>query len=949
MPATSKRFDGRRRAAALAASAAALPLLPCPAACAAAPGDAPALTAWVSKSGDVTVRRNDNDATLATIKPGLFETTWQMRGNAYDDAAKRPVIRATNAGATVTVAVRPVTADGKNLRVEYVLTPDKDISVNSVHVSLSTPVASYVGGTASVGAGRAMSVAVPTSPGQSTLVSGNVGAAALEKGALRLAVDSGAQPAMVQDNRVFGGSELEIRIGKQAERVWKAGQAETFTLTVSLPGTVAVKEEAPITLAAGPDWLPLDLKLDVEPGSALDFAPLLNDAPAGKYGHVVVRPDGHFGFANRNTPQRFYGANLCFSANYLTHEEADRLAERFARIGYNTVRIHHYEGELIDTSASNSVTLRPDSLDKLDYLLAAFKKRGVYATTDLFVSRPVKPGETGIDSGGMDEFKAAVLVSPAAFENWKAFSRVLLTHVNPYTKLAYKDDPALAWLSVVNEPNLTNVLGRLPNTPKLGALYTDAWRAWLKEQYGADDKLRAAWGDTGATLAGAVLPGSVSNDRRGRDLAAFLATVHRRGYAKMKAFLRDEVKTAALLTDMNGWSETPAYMAARTDLDWVDNHFYWDHPNFLGQSWQLPSEGGSGGRGAVETAGAGPNAMSMTRLFGKPFSVSEYNYSAPNRYRAEGGLIMGAASALQDWDAVWRFAYSHSRDAVTGAQPLDYFNMATDPAGMAGERAALLLFLRGDLKPAPNAVSLVRSEKALLETRDAAPADGFRELTLVTRVGTRVEKEGAGAPPPARPTETRMTAGASGDALKALRDAGKLPAANKTDLTAGVRQSETGELFVDGDAGVLRITTPRTAGGVAQASTTLTAGPLTAAVTGTRAAVWASSLDGKPVAESRRLLLVHLTDVQNTGMRYAAPDRRVLEDWGTLPHIVRRGAATVTLVRPDASRLVAWRLDTSGKRVAPVPVRAEDGRAVLDLSTAGPDGKATLYYEVGVK
>jgi hypothetical protein len=175
------------------------------------------------------------------------------------------------------------------------------------------------------------------------------------------------------------------------------GQTETFELTLSLPGPItAIEREEPITLRAGGDWVPLDWKLDIAPGSALDFSFLAtanaggggtgaanrrqpggNSAPvpAGTYGRVIVRPDGHFGFEKSpvNRPARFYGVNLCFSANYLDKPLADRLADRLLRTGYNTVRIHHFEGELIDPNAPNSYTLRPDSLDKLDYLIAALK------------------------------------------------------------------------------------------------------------------------------------------------------------------------------------------------------------------------------------------------------------------------------------------------------------------------------------------------------------------------------------------------------------------------------------------------------------------------------------------------------------------------------------------------------------------------------------------------
>lgn len=911
--------------------------------CAPTPADGEPLTAYLAKNGDVTIRQGEGEKAVATVRAGLFETTWQYRGASVGPSGPR--ISASNAGANVLV-VPKVSADGRTLTLEYVMTPDKDVAVNSVHVSVNAPATAFVGGKAEVGNGAEMTaLTVPSAPGATHIGSSNGGAATLTKGSLRIAVRAaGGLPALVQDGRVFGGSDLEIRVGRQEERTWKAGTPERFALTVELPDAVTVVEEKPITLTAGADWIPLDLKLDVEPGSALDFSKLFTDAPAGKHGWVTVRPDGHFGLEKKNDPIRFYGVNLCFSANYLEKADADRLADRLARVGYNTVRIHHYEGDLIDPNAPNSYTFRPENLDRLDYLLAALKKRGLYLKTDLYVSRPVKPAEMGLDEGGMDEFKAAVLVSRPAMGNWKAFTRAFLTHVNPYTGVAYKDEPALSFLSVINEPNLTNHFGGFQG--KLRSLFEQEWAAWLKDRYKTDAAVRAAWGVPSASIA-TPLPRSIEKSKAGRDVAAFLTFLHRRGFAEMKTFVRDELKCRALLTDLNGWSEDPAFMAARTDLDWVDNHFYWDHPRFLERSWSLPSEGGSGGRGAVETAGAGPSFVAMTRLFGKPFSVSEYNYSAPNRYRAEGGLIMGAASALQDWDAVWRFAYSHNRDSVKAPAPLNYFDMATDPAGQAGERAALMLFLRGDLKPAPNAVALVRKESELTSAPADLPAGGFGDLTLVTRVGTRVAP--ASGLPPARPTEYRAGAGDGAAALAALKKSGKFPAQNPTDVATTVRRSETDELAVDGALGTMRVRTPRTVGGVAPADGVIDAGPLTARVTGTRAAVWASSLDGRAVPQSGRILLVHLTDVQNSDMRYGAPDRRVLEAWGTLPHLARRGGASVTLtvVNPRAAK--AWRLDTSGRRVAPLPVKVEGDRVVLDLSTAGPEGRATLYYEVAAQ
>ena len=90
----------------------------------------------------------------------------------------------------------------------------------------------------------------------------------------------------------------------------------------------------------------------------------LTDVPAGKHGRVIALSSGQFAFEDSpEQPRRFYGVNLCFSAQYLSHEQADKLANRLARLGYNAIRIHHYERELTQ-GQTNSTTLNPQKIDK---------------------------------------------------------------------------------------------------------------------------------------------------------------------------------------------------------------------------------------------------------------------------------------------------------------------------------------------------------------------------------------------------------------------------------------------------------------------------------------------------------------------------------------------------------------------------------------------------------
>jgi len=157
---------------------------------------------------------------------------------------------------------------------------------------------------------------------------------------------------------------------------------------------------------------------------------------------------------------------------------------------------------------------------------------------------------------------------------------------------------------------------------------------------------------------------------------------------------------------------------ARASYDYVDDHFYVDHPQFLEGSWRLPSkcpntsplaEGATGGR-----------SKTFTRLFNKPFTITEYNYSGPDD-SARGGILTGAMGALQGWGGIWRFAYSHSREAMFSPSRTGYFDLASDPLSQAAERASLCLFLRGDLKPAPHRVAVAMTEADLAQPPPRIP------------------------------------------------------------------------------------------------------------------------------------------------------------------------------------------------------------------------------------
>jgi len=920
-------------------------------------------TTWrgtIGSSGVLQLRAGRRP--VATVTPGIYGLGWRSGGyaGAKPDASGvlKGILREPG-GATVDVELR-VSDVPDGIRLAYRLIPRKTVRLNALCVTVELPIAAIAGRAYAVDGAKGT---VPAALGKNIhLRSGTVRTVALEPrggSPLQIAFEKPTY-VLVQDNRQWGPS-LSVRMGHSGEeKDFPAGQAFEIAFTLTAQGGIAVTQDKPVIIQAGKDWIPLDVALDIEPGSALDFSGMGQlDAPAGKHGRVVARPDGTFAFEkDPDTPRRFYGVNLCFGAQYVEHALSDRVAERLARVGYNAVRFHHYERDLVDRSKGTSTTARPDPQDKLDYLFAALKKRGIYVTTDLFVSRPLFAAEVYDGAQGdlaMNDIKMAVPVNARAFENWKAFARTLLGHTNPYTKMTYAADPALAWLCMINEGNFGNFLGRMDK--RVEADWKAAWNRWLAARYPSADALKTAWGtDPKGDPAKGTVPlhkDARDDSARGRDLAAFLTATERDMLGRMRTFLRDELGCKALLTDMNGWTNVAALQAARADFDYVDDHFYVDHPRWVGQPWRLPSR--CPNTSPIAAGAPGGRHLAFVRLLDKPFTCSEYNYSGPGRFRGVGGILTGCLGALQGWDVIWRFTYSHSREALAGPVRCNYFDIAADPLNQAAERAAICLYLRGDMKPATHTVGIRMPREAIAgktPARNVSLAPGWNALALVTRVGTFLAESKATADivldfvP--KKGELDPYAGDTGEkVLELMRSKGWLEG-NATDLSKNVIQSETGQLTIDAPRDVMVLDTPRTAGGYAPEGETIHAGPVTIAVTRTDATVWVSSLDDNPIPSSKRLLLTHLTDLQNTGVHFGEQARQTLHAWGDLPHLVLAGSATVTLDLPNAKTATVWAIATSGRRLEKVAATLADGKLTVPVAT-NTQPTARLMYEIEVQ
>ena len=499
-----------------------------------------------------------------------------------------------------------------------------------------------------------------------------------------------------------------------------------------------------------------------------------------------------------------------------------------------------------------------------------------------------------------------------------------MLHVNPHTGRSYAQEPALAWLAITNEGNFGNFVNQMQDIPE----WQQAWEKWLREKQRTEPE---AYKDIDATLP-------TNMWERGRKVSAFslfLNEVEVRFVERARAFLRDELKCRALITNRSSWTNFAVDQISREDVyDFVDDHFYVDHPRFLEHSWRLPSA--CENVNPIRTRDMGAQNVVFTRLLNKPFTITEYNFSGPGQFRGIGGIVTGALGALQDWDGIWRFAYSHDIRGLVGshAPALNYFDMIGDPLSLAAERASICLYLRGDIAPLKPTCALVLPKKEISAMRDDMPMLRLPWAWFAwhAKLGT-VVADGAPAGAAWKPRFPEVFRMSSEDAQSMLTQVTPTPPPGG------------GALQLDRETGTLIVTTPKTCGGFAEKGA-VDADALIFDVEGTPATVWVSALDSAPIRQSSRLLLTHLTDIQNSGIEYAQRSQKTLLNWGGLPHLVRNGKAEIRLALNSPEKYKVYALAASGHREAAIPSRIVKGRLAFTAAVDVMPKTATLLYEI---
>jgi hypothetical protein len=401
------------------------------------------------------------------------------------------------------------------------------------------------------------------------------------------------------------------------------------------PGKIHI-DDVVVTAAPNPEvgsWIPFHVDDDTDnwhkivpsptiaANSALDFS-FLVPAPAGNKGFVTIK-DGRLSFT-KGGRARFHGVAFLPPSAFLEPERADELADRLARSGINLVRLGDLDmplgpdRSLFDDTRDDTRAFDPQALAKLDHLVAALKARGIYVAVELQSNRRYRDGD-GVPAAGFlpPGGGPAALFHPGLTKLAIQSARALLTRTNAETGLAFRDDPALAWVTLLGEVSLFDLIDN-PDTA-LPADYAQPLKALGQKA-------------TGGTS--------------GRRFWQSLEMTH---YKELADALRKD-RLRVPIAGCSHWRRESEFSAAQAggSMDLIDDRLFWSSqflaPEVLSQLWSLD--------GALDSGARRKRNPGLPYVVGQWCPVTSGAWALP--FEAADVLLAAQTAMHEDWDALVR-------------------------------------------------------------------------------------------------------------------------------------------------------------------------------------------------------------------------------------------------------------------------------------------------------
>ncbi|UKI34240.1 MAG: hypothetical protein L6W00_13155 [Lentisphaeria bacterium] len=133
------------------------------------------------------------------------------------------------------------------------------------------------------------------------------------------------------------------------------------------------------------------------------------------------------------------------------------------------------------------MAINPEYLDRWDYLISELKKEGIYIHLVIFSFHLYTKENSSAFEDRTQHKLMMYLNGKWEMDRFRYAVNTLFQHVNPYTGIAWKDDPAIAWVEYYNEQSLGlggRMFSVLQKNPVIREHLLRCWHDWVEKKYG---------------------------------------------------------------------------------------------------------------------------------------------------------------------------------------------------------------------------------------------------------------------------------------------------------------------------------------------------------------------------------------------------------------------------------------------------------------------------------
>jgi hypothetical protein len=650
-----------------------------------------------------------------------------------------------------------------------------------------------------------------------------------------------------------------------------------------------------------------------------DFSPTpidlrrLNQVRAGADGFVEAR-NGQLVFGQTGRGVRFFGVNAKRELLLAEPEIQRRYARRLAKLGVNLVRL---DARVVGEGSQR----QPDEvwIRRIHEFVDRLAQEGIYSSLSIYfplllplAEQDGFPGYTGQAPFGLSYFSEEF---DGVLRSWW---RALLTSRSPSTGRTLAEEPALAMVELINEDSLLFWTSRPYETipePQT-VLLERRFGAWLTARHGSVKAALAAWGgdrvrgdEPTQGRAGFVDLWRMAHDGsvRSKEQAEFLARLMRSSYASTADYLRTlGLRAPTVCSNWHTADERvlgPLDNWANTACDVMDRHGYFSGPH-EGDAASYSVRAGQtyGDESILRTARATATLPPLLepQYAGKPAMTSEVGWPWPNRFRAEGPLLVAAYGALHGLDAV--LFYASDQQAFSGT--LEKFETA-DPMIQGQFQVAALIFRKGLVQEVPPIARWSVSDKTLFEL-EGAPFSARAGLDQLRLKDIPAWLQGQ----PSEDSPLLLLSGPVAIDFGARITRLEGPSAWEPGKSRG------GEVSWDLERGFVRVNSKHAEAllGFLGAVGTVHLSHMSITSNNEYAAIALVPLDDRPIANSDRLMLSVATEASNSGWKTRVDDRghHTILDVGQAPILEREIEAVIRLSIPGVQAFDWTALDQNG-------------------------------------